>query len=38
MKTMGDMTTKINAKGRVDANTSWLELLAADCNISVGSQ
>ena len=39
MKTMVDMTTKIKAKGRKNANTSWLvsELLAADCNISVGS-
>ena len=31
MKTMVDMTTKIKAKGRTDANTSWLvsELLFA---------
>ena len=32
-KTMADMIRKTKAKGRTDANTSWLvsELLAADC-------
>ena len=37
MKVMADMTRKIKAKGRMNANNSWWdsELLAVDCQKSV---